>query len=205
MSKQSKTPERSDEQLETRARIIAAAYKVLGEKGYDATTLKEISREADAAPGLIHYYFGGKDQLLVEVLKTMSDRYTETTGELSRNVTSDQFMAAALYQPFARTREEPEWYRLRYELFSLGLHNALLAPGVRDLLTGGREAIAKAVLQAQRSSGAASSTDPSTLASLLLAVFDGLALQKIMDPAMDLDATYQLLIQMIRSLPNDNV
>ncbi|HEY4385020.1 MAG TPA: TetR family transcriptional regulator C-terminal domain-containing protein, partial [Ktedonobacteraceae bacterium] len=146
-------------------------------------------------------YFGGKDQLLVEVLKTMSDRYTEAMGDLSRNVTSEQFMEAALDQPFARTTEMPEWYRLRYELFALGLHNPTLAPGLRDLLTSGRTAIGKAISQVQQSSGVASSADQSALASLLLATFDGLALQKIMDPAMDLDAAYQLLVQMIRSLP----
>jgi hypothetical protein len=36
----------------------------------------------------------------------------------------------------------------------------------------------------------------------LLAVFDGLALQKIMDPEVNLDAAYGLLVQMIRGLPS---
>src|SRR6266568_3615201 len=66
MSKQYNTSEQSEEQQKTRERIITAASKVLAEKGYDATTLREISREAQAAPGLVHYYFGGKDQLIVD-------------------------------------------------------------------------------------------------------------------------------------------
>jgi AcrR family transcriptional regulator len=202
MSKQHSTSEQSEEQQETRERIIAAAYKVLAEKGYDATTLREISREAHAAPGLVHYYFGGKDQLLVEVLKVMSDRYTQATQDLSRRVAPDRFMEAALAQPVARITDEPEWYRLRYELFSLGLHNPLLAPGVRELLAAGREAIGKAVSQVSQTSAIAESSDPLVLASLLLAVFDGLALQKIMDSEVDLDAAYGLLVQMIRSLPS---
>src|SRR5271167_4457308 len=131
MSKQHSTPEQSAAQHATRERIIAAAYKILAEKGYDATTLREISREAEAAPGLVHYYFGGKDQLLVEVLKHVGNRYTHATEHLSRRVAPDQLMEAALAQPFARVSQEPEWYRLRYELFALGLHNVLLAPGVR--------------------------------------------------------------------------
>jgi hypothetical protein len=45
-----------------------------------------------------------------------------------------------------------------------------------------------------------SSLDPTILAALLLALFDGLALQKIMDPSFDLDAAYQLLAQMLRGL-----
>jgi len=34
----------------------------------------------------------------------------------------------------------------------------------------------------------------------LLALYDGLALQKIMDPTFDLEAAYRLLAQMLRSL-----
>ncbi|HLJ35436.1 MAG TPA: TetR/AcrR family transcriptional regulator, partial [Ktedonobacteraceae bacterium] len=203
MSNQYSASGQTEEQQETRERIIAAAYKVLAEKGYDATTLREISREAQAAPGLIHYYFGGKDQLLVEVLKILSDRYTQATADLSRRVTPDQFLEAALLQPFARITEEPEWYRLRYELFALGLHNPMLTPGVRDLLEEGRQAISKAVSMGQQFREVSEAVAPLTLASLLLAVFDGLALQKIMDPEVDMNAAYQLLVQMIRGLSAD--
>ncbi len=79
MSKQYNTSEQSEEQQKTRERIITAASKVLAEKGYDATTLREISREAQAAPGLVHYYFGGKDQLLVEALQAAGRRGIDPT------------------------------------------------------------------------------------------------------------------------------
>jgi AcrR family transcriptional regulator len=39
----------SEEQQHTRERIIAAS-KILAAKGYDATTLRKISHEAQAAP-----------------------------------------------------------------------------------------------------------------------------------------------------------
>ena len=71
-----------------------------------------------------------------------------------------------------------------------------------ELLAEGRGAIGKAVSLVRESSAVAESADPLTLASLLLAVFDGLALQKMMDPEVDLAAAYQLLVQMIRGLPS---
>jgi hypothetical protein len=43
-----------------------------------------------------------------------------------------------------------------------------------------------------------SSVDPTILAALLLALFDGLALQKIMDSSFDLEAAYRVLAQMLR-------
>jgi len=45
-----------------RARIVAAAYRVLVEQGYRAASIKTIARSAGVVPGLIHYYFTSKEE-----------------------------------------------------------------------------------------------------------------------------------------------
>jgi AcrR family transcriptional regulator len=202
MSKQSAKSEQAAEQQETRARIIAAASKVLAEKGYEATTLREISRQAQAAPGLVHYYFGGKDQLLVEVLQAAGQRFHQRMERLVESMPADSSLDAVLTQLQERVGEDPEVYRLRYESFALGLHHPLIGPRVRERLAQRRQEIgrvmARAVARQEGAKGA--SLDPMPLAALLLAVSDGLALQKIMDPTFDLDASYQLLVAMVHGL-----
>ena len=205
MSKQYNTDEPSEEQQRTRERIIAAASKVLAEKGYDATTLREISREAQAAPGLVHYYFGGKDQLLVEALQAAGRRFHQRMEQLVQRVPGDQALEAVLTHLYERVEQEPEVYRLRYESFSLGLHNPVIAPAVRERLAQRREEIgsvmATVLENVERTEGTKrSSLDPTILAALLLSLFDGLALQKILDPTFDLDAAYQLLAHMLHCL-----
>ncbi len=204
MSKQY-TTEPSEEQHRTKERIIAAASKVLAEKGYEATTLREISREAQAAPGLVHYYFGGKDELLVEVLQGAGRRFHQRMEHLIQQVPADQSLEAVLTQLRERVDLEPDVYRLRYESFALGLHNSLIEPKVRERLAQRREEIgsvmAKVLENSERTDGAKpSSLDPTILAALLLSIFDGLALQKIMDPTFDLDASYHLLTRMLHGL-----
>src|SRR5579859_6191841 len=115
MSKQKTEADQPEEQQETRARIIAAASKVLAEKGYEATTLREISREAQAAPGLVHYYFGGKDELLVEVLQAADRRFHQRMERLVQQVPADQSLETVLTQLRERVDLEPDVYRLRYE------------------------------------------------------------------------------------------
>jgi AcrR family transcriptional regulator len=203
MSKQSK--ETTDEHQKTRERIITAASKILAEKGYDATTLREIAREAQAGPGLVHYYFGGKDALLVEVLQVAGQHFHQRMEHLIQQVPADQSLAAFLTQLSERVGQESEVYRLRYESFSLGLHNPVIAPAVRERLAQRREEIgfvmAKVLENMQRTEGTKGpSVDPKVLAALLLSLFDGLALQKIMDPDFDLEAAYQLLVQALHSL-----
>ncbi len=205
MSKQHTTSEHSEEQQKTKERIIAAASKVLAEKGYDATTLREISREAQAAPGLVHYYFGGKDELLVEVLQATGRRFHQRMEHLVQQVPADQSLEAFLTQLYERVGQESDVYRLRYESFSLGLHNPIIAPAVQERLAQRREEISSViatVMENMEKAGSAqrSSLDPTLLAALLLALFDGLALQKIMDSTFELEAAYQMLAQMLHGL-----
>ncbi len=202
MSNQEKQPQKVEASQETRERIIAAASKVLAEKGYDATTLREIAREAQAAPGLVHYYFGGKDQLLVEALQAAGQHFHQKMEHLVQHVPSDQALEAVLAQIYERVEQEPEVYRLRYESFSLGLHNPIIAPEVRERLVQRREEIGSVIVKVLENMGHTENTksvslDPTPLAALLLSVFDGLALQKILDPTFDLDAAYQVLVQML--------
>jgi len=205
MSKQHHETEPTADHQKTRERIIAAAAKVLAEKGYEATTLREISREAEAAPGLVHYYFGGKDQLLVEALQHAGLQFHRRMEQLIADVPTDHPLEMVLDQIRDRVRHDPDVYRLHYESFSLGLHNRLIEPRVRERLAERRQEIgsvmARVIEQLQRQAGSQNpAPHPATLAAVLLAAFDGLALQAIMDPAFDLAAPYALLAQMLHAL-----
>src|ERR1700733_11750512 len=165
MSKQDNINEPAKDPQKTKEHIIAATSKVFAEKGYEATTLREISREAQAAPGLVHYYFGGKDQLLVEALHAAGRHFHQRMEHLVQQVPGDQALDAVLTQLSERVGQEPEVYRLRYESFSLGLHNPVIAPEVRERLVQRRNelgsVIAKVVENSQRTEGAQrSSLDP---------------------------------------------
>jgi AcrR family transcriptional regulator len=205
MSKQYTRSEPSEEQQQTRERIISAAARVLAAKGYEATTLREISREAQAAPGLVHYYFGGKDQLLVEALQAAGQQFHQRMEHLAQQMSTDWSLDAFVTELYERVDLEPEAYRLRYESFALGLHNPIIGPKVRERLAQRREEIGSIIAKALENREKTEtvkrfSLDPTPLAALLLALFDGLALQKIMDPTFDLEAAYHVLVQSLHSL-----
>ena len=180
----------------TREHIIQSAYHVLVEQGYDAATIKAIAREAGVAPGLLHYYFANKDELLVEVLKDISRRYTESGYQRSSSLPPDQLREATLNDMLQRTLNTPGAYRLRYELFALGLRNPALQPAIRSLLESGRSGISHIVdaVAGERS------FDADTLASILLACIDGLALQHLAEPDFNIERAYSLLSRMVKSL-----
>lgn len=50
-------------------RILQAARKLAADRGFEATTIREICREANANISLVSYYYGGKEHLFEAMLQ----------------------------------------------------------------------------------------------------------------------------------------
>lgn len=58
----------------SRERLLQAAVELVGERGYDATTLGAIADRAGSARGLVSYYFPGKRQLVQSAVHRLMHR-----------------------------------------------------------------------------------------------------------------------------------
>jgi AcrR family transcriptional regulator len=175
--------------------IIEAASKVLAEKGYEKASIKDIAREAGITPGLVHYYFRNKEEILSELLLEASNQYTRDMQTLKQTVPVGRLSHVAIRETRDRVVKHPEWYKLRYELFAIGLRNSSMTEGVNRILENGRNGIAGIL-----SSIFPEPEDLDVMAAILLACFDGLALQKLLHPELDLDKAYAVLEKWALSL-----
>jgi AcrR family transcriptional regulator len=55
---------------QTRAAIVEAALALFRERGYEATTMREIASRAGVSTGNAYYYFGSKEELIQEFYAT---------------------------------------------------------------------------------------------------------------------------------------
>lgn len=178
---------------DNRERLIAAGYTVLSEKGYEAATVKEIAHVAGVSPGLFHYYFASKDELLLAVLHEAGTQYGRMMQDLRAVVPANHFLEAAFAALRERVKREPGWYRLHYELFALGLRNPTFQPMLGEMLGFIRQMFARAF---QGITGGDEGR-AQALAAVVLACFDGLALQQLAQPEADLAGAYDLVLAMI--------
>jgi AcrR family transcriptional regulator len=57
------------EAVETRDRILSVAERLFAERGYEATSVRDITAEADCNVAAVNYHFGGKENLYVETFR----------------------------------------------------------------------------------------------------------------------------------------
>ncbi len=67
---------------DTRGRIIAAAWKLFYEQGYEETIIDEIVEESGTSKGSFYHYFKSKDDLLGTLSDLFDRKYEELEPEL---------------------------------------------------------------------------------------------------------------------------
>ena len=121
-------------QVDRRTQILEAARAVLARQGYAETSTKDIAREAGVAPGLLHYYFDSKEEILVQVVEALGRDIVSSHREAVQGVT-DPMEAVALAMDRAAERcTGPGFCRLLLDAYSLALNNPTVRERLRPMI-----------------------------------------------------------------------
>ncbi len=69
------------EESTARTALLDAAERLMLSDGYAAVTSRRVAAEANVNPGLVYYYFGPMDSLLIEVFRRRATRMLERQAE----------------------------------------------------------------------------------------------------------------------------
>lgn len=173
----------------------------VAEVGVAGSTFERVAGKAGVSRGLLHYYFGTKERLLVEVIRRDTEIRIETLGDdLSRASTVDELILA-FFQTFQRTLEEELGYvYMVSELFIEARHSEELGKELGGLYRNARDEFTK-VLELKEAEGVISprfGIDP--VLGYLFAAGDGAAVQVIHDPRFDAVASAEVSYGVARFL-----
>jgi AcrR family transcriptional regulator len=187
---------------------VDAAYRALLEQGYHQTSMKDIAAEAGVAPGLAHYYFQSKEDLLVAVidraclpLKQEWDTQRRLLGGAAPSPEQALSQAVAGFQ-FAKeeVRRFLDMHRLLFDMFGVGLHNPRIGAAVAGFINERREDVALLARAVVAATAVKPASDPEALAAAIWGAINGIVLQKLMDPTFDSDAAINALSEMAFTL-----
>ena len=121
----------------TRRRIVDAARDVLLERGHAATSTRAVADEAGVRLSLVHYHFGGKQGLLLEVL----ERENALLLARQRKLYAEPGPLAEKWRIACDFFDEDihsGYVRVLWELWAAGLADEDLAAGWRAAMAGWR-------------------------------------------------------------------
>jgi AcrR family transcriptional regulator len=176
---------------ETRQRIIEATVRVLARDGYAAASVKDIANEAGVAPGLVHYYFKTKEEL---VAAAVAEGCQPAPWPAAEN-------AIEAAREALRTIEEPSDDELQFQaLFREMLGTATRNEEVREALVlsirAEREKIEAAARAVMAQRGESSLHKAPAVAAVVWAATFGINVQRALDPEFDVSAAVDALIGM---------
>jgi len=182
-------------------RIVDAMRQSVARRGSGGSTFDVVAREAGVSRGLLHYYFGSKEQLLVEVVRRDCElRMAVLDERLAEARTADDFIDLLVFSLEEIVRTEPDFITVVFEVFSLSRRNAEIASEFAELLRRTRGHVA-ALLAAKQAEGVLHlRAEPEAVAEVLFSLGDGMALRMLAEPERDYAETVAAGVAAVRAL-----
>jgi AcrR family transcriptional regulator len=182
-------------------RIIEAMRRSVARRGTAGSTFDRVAREAGVSRGLLHYYFGTKEQLLVEAVRRDCELRMELLDRQLAGARTAEDLIARMAQNLQETvRDDPDFVTLVFELFTLSRRNADIAVEYAELVRGMREHVAQLLEIAQHEGVVHLHAEPDTVSEVLFSLADGFALRMLTEPARDFQPSIQAGMACARAL-----
>ena len=179
--------------------ILAAAQRVLVEKGFSGLTLRAIAHESGENSAMVQYYFGNKEGLVKAMIDSVFRDDQDDAAAAMSTATGDARLTRFV-DGLSRISSSRS-YRVFFDILPYALRNQ----GLRDRMARAYGYYRQ--LKCHWLRGKDESTPPEQdaligVAELMTAVVDGLAIQEAIDDDFDMRRAYKVLEFMLqRSLP----
>ncbi len=182
-------------------RIIAAMRASVGKRGAAGSTFDHVAREAGVSRGLLHYYFGSKERLLVEVVRHDCDVRNQAMDErLERAGSIDEILDALVVGLNEFIEDDAGSQAVIYEMLSASRHSEEIRAELAELYRQWRERLAGWLRVKEREGVIRLQAEPEAVASILFALGDGFGIQVLCDSEWDQNPAFELGVASARRL-----
>ena len=157
---------------EAKNRILQAASKLFIEQGYKKTNMNQLARQLGVSKGAIYQYYGSKEELLMDVMKSSS---TFRKSSLFSDLKPDDLNEIGTREFFLKmVRSSEQINKLGVELASQALYNPEMMREFRSFYHEEVDIIADHIKMLKREGMAKRGLDPRVYALSILALRTGL-------------------------------
>ncbi|WP_369140056.1 TetR/AcrR family transcriptional regulator [Modestobacter versicolor] len=171
-----------ERRAETERRVIAAAVRLIAQRGSRAVTLGEVGREAGYSRGIVHSHFGSREQLLDAVVRH-AQRFD--VPEVPGNALDRLAGVVHAYLDQLRSRGPATGAFLLLWAESVAA-DPVLGPLFAERDTAFRADLARYVADGAADGSVRADADPAATAAVLLGMLRGLGMQLLSSTGADL-------------------
>jgi AcrR family transcriptional regulator len=178
-------PNRAEKRAANRERILRAARKVFGTRGFHAATIEEIADEAGLSNGAIYYNFDSKGDLFFALLEERQVERLRSLRRMLAGATEAESRELAIAEARDATRslkESREWRMLLFEFVPYAARSKTLAPRLREHKRRFESEMNEILAKWLQAVGATPRIPADRLALVTLALANGLAFEEVFDP-----------------------
>jgi AcrR family transcriptional regulator len=168
--------------VRTRDALIGAAAKVFLARGFQGASLREIASEAGLTTGAVYSNFDGKADLFLAVLEEKLDPRLAVMYEAARTAPQRRIGAAVGREFAAYVRQRRRWLTLLIEFWAEAARDPKLRPKFAERHGKLRSAIAEVLAERTDKLGLQLALSPDQLATVLIALTNGMAVEHLADP-----------------------
>jgi AcrR family transcriptional regulator len=157
----------------TRERIVQAARDVLVAHGHAGTSTRAVADAAGVNLSQVHYHFGGRQGLLIEVFRRENEALLARQNALfsAPGPLSEKWRIAC---DFLDEDLHSGYVRVLWELWAAGLTDPELAAGWRDAVSGWRDLLEEVFAAWSQDVGLELPISPRVMATLVGNIFYGM-------------------------------
>jgi TetR/AcrR family fatty acid metabolism transcriptional regulator len=181
------TPRRVDKD-ERRREILEAATRVFARKGYSATRVEDIAREAGVAQGTVYLYFDSRDEILVAAFEAFAEgMMVGVRAVLEAEEPAMCRLRSVVRVVLSSLESEPELSRVVLDFWSAGAFGTESSgekPGIDfgEVYAEYRGIFAELLEEARREGGVRGDL-PEETPAVIVGAIEGVALQWMVDPS----------------------
>ena len=185
-------------------RIVAAMRASVARRGAAGSTFDHVAQEAGVSRGLLHYYFGSKERLLVEVVRHDADVRVQAIEERLRDADSlDAIVQALVWGLEQFVAEDAGSHAVIHELLSAARRNDEIREELAALYRRVRSEVAEILVEKEREGIVSLRADGEAVVAIFLALADGLEVQLTSDTDWPSSAAVDTAVTVARFLLGD--
>ena len=186
---------RAEQRENTRGCLVKAAAKVFSRRGYEKASLDEVAEEAGFTKGAVYSNFKGKEDLFLATIDAHFEERLQSIKRVMQEEPDEQGTAHAAGMDFMdKLNRGSGYFALFFEFWAYAQRNPAVKRKFLPRVQRFRSALAE-LFEAKSDAGLELPMPSEQLASMLIAMAAGVAMERELDPKAVPDDMYALILQ----------